>query len=618
MIKDKLRKILPLVTRPARYTGGELNAVVKDWDKVSVTMLFAFPDVYEVGMSHLGGRILYHIVNSQPDMLMERTFAPWPDMEDKMREEGIPLYSLESFRPAADFDIIGFSLQYELSYSNVLNMLDLAGIPLLSAQRGEYHPLVIAGGPNTFNPEPMADFIDIFVIGEAEEVLPELLRICARNKGKGRQAVLAAAGALRGIYVPAFYEVDYNADGTVARRRTLQPGVPDKIKKALVKNLDEAPFPDRPVVPYLEIIHDRAALEIMRGCQRGCRFCQAGIIYRPVRERSLDKLEEQARQIIANTGFDEISLASLSSADYTGIASLTRRLVDEHGPAGVGVALPSLRVDAFSVDLARQVQRVRKTTLTFAPEAGSQRLRDVINKNVREDDILSAVKAAFASGWLGIKLYFMVGLPTETDEDLEAIIRLVRKIKQIGKECSPRPPRIHITLSYFVPKPHTPFQWAAQINREEMLRRKQFILEKGRMKNVEYDFHDPDTSFLEGVLARGDRRLGKALYKAWEKGARFDGWHEHFKLERYLEALGECGLDPEFYTSRQRPEHEILPWDFIDTGVDRDFLWIEYERAMRAEPTPDCREGGCQNCGICPAFEVDLDLKGDKQHAHEG
>lgn len=610
MLKTKLAGILPQVSKPARYTGNELNAICKSWDEIKVRMVFAFPDVYEVGMSHMGGRILYGLVNDHEEFLMERAFAPWPDMEEKMRENGIPLYSLESLRPVGDFDVVGFSLQYELSYSNVLNMLDLAGIPLLSRDREESHPLVIAGGPNAFNPEPLADFIDAFVIGDGEEAILQVLNSIKMNPDLPRHNKLQALAAFPGVYVPGFYEVKYNTDGTVAAMNPLSPGLPSRVTKAVIPDLDQAYFPVNPVVPYLGIIHDRAVLEVMRGCQRGCRFCQAGVIYRPVRERSADHLRDIARKTLEATGFDEISLASLSSADYSEIEQLTRSLIDEHGPCGTGVALPSLRVDAFSVGLAEEVQRVRKTTLTFAPEAGTQRLRNVINKNVTEEDILTACRAAFVAGWLGIKLYFMLGLPTETDEDLDGIIDLVRKIKRLAAEHSRRPPKIHVGLAFFVPKPHTPFQWEPQITREEMTRKRQYILENGRVKGVKYDFHDPSTSFLEGIISRGDRRLGPVILGAWRRGARFDGWREYFKLENYILALEEARLNPEFYVSRRRELDEVLPWDFIDTGVTAEFLKAERDRAYRGEPTLDCREEGCQDCGICSGLGIDLQLKG--------
>jgi radical SAM family uncharacterized protein len=603
-LMQKIESVLSQVSKPARYTGNELNTVRKSWNGLGVKLAFAFPDVYEVGMSHLGGKILYSIVNEKTRHLMERTFAPWPDMEAKMRAGNIPLYSLESFTPVRDFDLVGFSLQYELSYSNILNMLDLAGIPLKREERGDEHPLIIAGGPCAFNPEPLAEFIDAFVIGDGEDVLLEILDAFDANRSPGRKSVLRAWARIPGVYVPAFFTVDYHPDGTIATMEPVHHEMPSRIKKRVVEDLEKADFPERPIVPNLEIIHDRAALEIMRGCQRGCRYCQAGIIYRPARERNSESLKELARALMRNTGFDEISLASLSSADFEGIQSLVRALVQEHGPRGIGVALPSLRADAFSVGLAEEVQKVRKTTLTFAPEAGTQRLRDVINKNITEEDILNACQAAFRSGWLGIKLYFMLGLPTETEEDLDGIIELVKKIKRAAGEVCRRPPKINVSLAFFVPKPHTPFQWVGQVSRDEMEAKKKYLLERGKIKNVKLSFHDADTSYLEGVLARGDRRIGEAIHRAWKKGAKFDGWSEFFDLELYLSALEECGLDPWFYATRPREKTEVLPWDIIDTGISKEFLMEEYERAYQGRITPNCREYGCQGCGICPELEL--------------
>ena len=610
MLEDKLRRILPQVTKPARYTGNELNMIRKPWDEVRVKMAFAFPDVYEVGMSHLGGKILYGLINEHPEFLMERAFAPWPDMEKLMREKSIPLYSLESFRPLKEFDVVGFSLQYELTYSNVLNMLDLASIPVLARERGDKDPLIIAGGPNAFNPEPMADFIDVFIIGDGENVTVELLENVRNNRDKSRSERLRSLTTIKGVYIPALYQIACHEDGTIAERKPLFPEAPVRIEKAVVSDLDSVYFPVKPVVPYLGIIHDRAVLEVMRGCQRGCRFCQAGIIYRPVRERSVESLKKMAADTICSTGFDEISLASLSTADYSAIDELTKSLVDEHGPQGTGVALPSLRVDAFSVGLAHEVPKVRYTTLPFAPESGTQRLRDVINKSVTEEDILSACTAAFDAGWLGIKLYFMLGLPTETEEDLDGIIDLVKKIKRLAGERCKRPPKIHVGLAFFVPKPHTPFQWEAQISQDEMRDNKNYILTNGHIKNVKFDFHDSATSYLEGIIARGDRRLGQVILSAWRRGARFDSWREHFNLKYYNDAIEEAGLDASFYINRKRSVDEILPWEFVDSGVSAEFLWEERERAYRGELTPDCREDGCHDCGVCSSLGVDIQLKG--------
>lgn len=614
-IRDKLyQDILPGVTKPARYTGGEHNMVVKEWEQTRVKMALAFPDVYEVGMSHLGGKILYGVVNQQPDMLLERAYAPWPDMEAKMRSAGLPLYSLESFRSLNEFDVIGFSLMYELSYSNVLNMLDLSGLPLLSSQRDDTMPLIVAGGTCTVNPEPMADFIDAFMIGDGEEMLVELLNCVADYRSEGKASLLKRLAQIPGVYVPALYQVNYNTDGTVQTIKPLIKDAPEKVQRRVLADLDAAYFPTAQLVPYLDIVHDRGILEVMRGCQRSCRFCQAGMVYRPVREKSLATLLEQGQKIIEQTGHDELSLASLSTADYTGVGELIPALVDRMGNQGVGVSLPSLRVDAFSVAMANEVQKVRKTTLTFAPEAGSQRLRDVINKNVREEDLLVATEAAFTAGWSGLKLYFMVGLPSETEEDWRDIIDLVFKVRAIGNRTSRRPIKLTASIANFVPKPHTPFQWRPQISREEMHTVRDYFREHGKRKGVSFDFHDAGTSFLEGVFARGDRRLGAVILEAYRQGAKFDGWREMFSLDRWQTSLIACGIDPEFYVYRQRDYQEVLPWSIIDIGVDQDYLMAEDKKAEQTALTPDCREG-CEGCGICPSFEVDLDLKGEWRHA---
>ncbi|MGE5380327.1 MAG: TIGR03960 family B12-binding radical SAM protein [Methylocystaceae bacterium] len=614
-IKDKLyQDILPRVKKPARYTGGEYNMMVKDWERARVKMALAFPDVYEVGMSHLGGRILYGIVNEQPDMLLERVYAPWPDMEEQMRSEGLPLYSLESFHPVSEFDVIGFSLMYELCYTNVLNMLDLAGLPLLSRQRDQNMPLVVAGGTCTVNSEPMADFIDAFMIGDGEEVLVELLQCVAEHRDEERESLLRRLAAIPGVYVPSLYEINYYTDGTVKQVQPLAVAAPTQVKRRVVADLDAAYFPTRQLVPYLDIVHDRGILEVMRGCQRSCRFCQAGMVYRPVRERSLATLLEQGKEIIENTGHDELSLASLSTADYTEVGNLIPALVERMGNQGVGVSLPSLRVDAFSVAMANEVQKVRKTTLTFAPEAGTQRLRDVINKNVREEDLLAAAESAFTAGWSSLKLYFMVGLPTETEEDWQGIIDLVFKVRAIGSRLSRRPVKITASIANFVPKPHTPFQWHPQISREEMRTVKEYFYQHGKRKGVSFDFHDANTSFLEGVFARGDRRLGPVLLEAYQQGAKFDGWREMFQIIWWEDAFKKVGVDPAFYIYRHREYDELLPWEVIDIGVDRDYLIGENKKAEAVALTPDCREG-CEGCGICPSFEVDLDLKGEWRHA---
>ncbi|MDD4549593.1 MAG: TIGR03960 family B12-binding radical SAM protein, partial [Syntrophomonadaceae bacterium] len=572
-------------------------------------MAFAFPDVYEVGMSHIGGKILYGLVNETSNHLIERVFAPWPDMEDIMRKERIPLFSLESFRPLTDFDVVGFSLQYELSITNVLNMLDMAGIPVWSEDRDEKYPLVIAGGPVVFNPEPYADFFDAFLIGDGEEVLLEFLDCYDQNQDIPRQDLLIKLAQIEGVYVPSLYTVEYNADNTFRAIEPRYPEVPTRVKKRVIKSLDTAYYPDKPILPYMEIIHDRAVLEVMRGCQRGCRFCHAGIVYRPVRERSIDTLKRQARAQLENTGYEEISLASLSTLDYTGVNKLVKELVEEYGDKGIGVSLPSLRVDAFSIDLANEVQKVRKTTLTLAPEAGTQRLRDVINKNVTDEQLFRAVEAAFKSGWLSVKLYFMIGLPSETLEDLDGILELLQKVKAIGDNYARKPVEVRASLASFVPKAHTPFQWYAQDSSAEV-EEKQHHMMKSRKKRIKVSFHDSQTSYLEGVMARGDRQLSKAIFRAWSKGCKFDGWSEYFRSDWWAEAMQESGIDPDFYTHRSRSYDEVFPWDFIDIGVNKDFLQRENEKALQVTTSPDCRVEGCSGCGICPNFEVDLDIRG--------
>lgn len=608
-MKDRIFKdILPRVSKPARYTGGELNMIKKDWDKSQVKMVFAFPDVYEIGMSHIGGKILYGLVNETSPHLIERAFAPWPDMEALMREEKIPLYSLETFTPLNRFDVVGFSLQYELSITNVLNMLDLSAIPVLSKDRQENDPLVIAGGPVTFNPEPFAEFFDAFLIGDGEEVLLEFLDCLEKNRGLDRQNRLLKATAIEGVYVPEFYAVEYNEDKTLRAMETLCPGVPVRVRKRVVRDLDNSYFPVKPIVPYMQIVHDRIVLEVMRGCQRACRFCHAGTVYRPVREKSLKVLKNQADCQLRNTGYDEISLASLSTLDYSGIKPLVKDLVQTYGAKGVGVSLPSLRVDAFSIDLANEVQKVRKTTLTLAPEAGTQRLRDIINKNITEEDLLSAVEAAFSSGWNSVKLYFMLGLPGETEADLDGTLELLSRVKAIGNRHSRRAVEVRASLACFVPKAHTPFQWRPQNSIAQLDEKRRYMLRQ-KMKNVKLSFHDSDTSMLEGVIARGDRRLGTVIYQAWHNGCKFDGWSEYFRFEKWMEAFASCGIDPAFYVERQRPYNELFPWDFIDTGMSKNYLAGENEAANAAICTPDCRQAGCLNCGVCTALGVDLDLK---------
>ncbi|MEW6423592.1 MAG: TIGR03960 family B12-binding radical SAM protein [Bacillota bacterium] len=617
-MNPEIEKVLTRVQKPARYVGGEWNAVRKDWAQTPVKIAFAFPDVYEVGMSHLGLQILYHVVNQRDDALMERTFAPWVDMEKEMRRHGIPLFTLESHRPIKDFDLLAFTLQYELTFTNVLNMLDLAGLPLRSAERSARHPLVIAGGPCAYNPEPLAEFIDLFVIGEGEEVFHEIIDLIKdfRLDGNREKLFLRAAG-ISGVYVPSLYLVEYKPDGRIKSLEPLREGVPEQVTKRVVKNFEASPFPAALIVPSTETVHDRVMLEVMRGCTRGCRFCQAGVIYRPVREKSPEKLLAQARELVKHTGYDEISLVSLSTADYSRVEKLVRELLDEFASQKINISLPSLRVDAFSVDLAREVSRVRKAGLTFAPEAGTQRLRDVINKGVTEEDLLHAVESAFTAGWAAVKMYFMIGLPTETRADVEGIARLAHRVLETGRRLGVPRGRLAVTVSVscFVPKPHTPFQWEAQDTLESLNEKQAVLKDLLRTRGIVFRWHDPEMSFLEAVLARGDRRLGAALEEAWRMGCRFDGWSESFRFALWREAFARTGVDPDWYAHRRYSYDDILPWEHIFAGVSKKYLVREHERALEGIPTPDCRGGRCSGCGLCVALEIEPELSGGKKIA---
>ena len=599
-MQQGLDRILARVQKPARYTGGEYNSIVKDKSRVDLRFAFCFPDIYEIGMSHLGLRILYGVLNEREDIWCERAFAVWPDMEAEMRSQNIKLFGLESGDPLDEFDVIGFTLQYELSYTAVLNMLDLAGIPVRAEERGEDAPLVIAGGPCTYNPEPLCDFIDLFSIGEGEESLPELMDLykACRAEGLSKREFLIRAAQIPGTYVPSLYQVTYREDGMV-ESVTPTCGAPQTVVKRIIEDLDASYTPEKMIVPSTEIIHDRAVLEVFRGCIRGCRFCQAGYAYRPVRAKRAETLVGQGIRMCESSGYQEISLASLSTSDYRELRALCDGLLDWCEPNMTSLQMPSLRADNFSVELMQRIQKVRKSGLTFAPEAGSARLRAAINKNLTEEDILHACRVAFEGGWNAVKLYFMIGLPTETDEDIRGIAQLAQKVLWTWKEHAANKSRgvkITVSAACFVPKPWTPFQWFGQNSLEEFRRKAYLLKDSITSRAITYNWHEPDTSYLEAVFARGDRRLGAAIEAAWRAGSKLDGWGELFSLERWLGAFEQCGLDPRFYANRERTADEVLPWDHISPGVAKSHLLREYACAQKSQISPDCRVK-CTGCG---------------------
>ena len=596
----RLERILPKVQKPARYTGGEFNQIIKNKGEVELRVAFCFPDTYEIGMSNLGMSILYSTMNSLPYVWCERVYAPWGDMYEQMKQNKIPLYALESGDPISEHDILAFSIGYEMAYSTVLDMMDMAGVPIHSSERKSLFPLVIAGGTAALNPEPMADFIDIFLLGEGEEMNNELLELLhtAKREGWEKHETLRRAARIGGVYVPSFYTPELKADGTIDHFN-IEEGAPEKVTKRIIADLDSVPFPTAPIVPTTEVVHDRVNLELFRGCVRGCRFCQAGHTYRPIRAKTPETLARQGKELLRNTGCQDITLLSLSSSDYRHLSELCDELLEYCEPRSIGLSLPSLRADNFSMDIMHRIQKTRKSGLTFAPEAGSQRLRDAINKNVTEEDLLNTCRLAFEGGWNTVKLYFMLGLPTETDEDILGIAELANQVLHTWRlyaKNKNRGVRITVSTSCFVPKPHSPFQWEKQVTMDEYIRRVNLLRDSIKAKNVVYNWHDPKTSYIEATLSRGDRRIGRVIENVWRAGGRLEAWSDYFSFERWMQAFSDAGISPEFYAHRARERDEVMPWELVDVGVRRAHLWHEREQAYRSELSPDCRKQ-CSACG---------------------